>query len=228
MTARPLIVVGDGGHGRVVREVMRASGSHRLLAVVDDRYTEAGERDGVYYGPLLLLRTLLADRADAEWIVAVGDNAARRALVERIGMGEERCASLVHPAACIAPGVPVGPGAVVMPGAVANPGARIGAHAIVNSGAVVEHDAELGPFAHLSPNAALAGGTVADEGAHIGIGASVIPGVRIGRWSVLGAGAAAIRDVPDGVVAAGVPARTIRRLAELPPPYAPQPAGGGR
>jgi acetyltransferase EpsM len=44
------------------------------------------------------------------------------------------------------------------------------------------------------------------EGAFLGIG-SVSPGVRIGRWTTLGAGAVAIRDLADGAVAVGVPAR---------------------
>jgi acetyltransferase-like isoleucine patch superfamily enzyme len=43
-------------------------------------------------------------------------------------------------------------------------------------------------------------------GAHIGTGASVIQGIRIGAWSIVGAGAVVIRDVPAGVTAVGVPA----------------------
>lgn len=83
----------------------------------------------------------------------------------------------------------------------------LGGHGIVNTGATVDHDCVVGDYAHLAPGVHLAGSVRVGEGAFLGIGSVVSPGVRIGRWTTLGAGAVAIRDLADGAVAVGVPAR---------------------
>ncbi len=101
----------------------------------------------------------------------------------------------------------LGRGTVVFAGAVVQPDAVIGDHVIVNTGATVDHDCVVGDYAHLAPGVHLAGSVHVGEGAFLGIGSVVSPGVRIGRWTTLGAGAVAIRDLADGAVAVGVPAR---------------------
>ncbi|MFC4775865.1 acetyltransferase [Paenibacillus sp. GCM10023252] len=208
---RPLIVIGVGGHGRVLMDIVRVRPDFRLAAVVDDRFTEPELRGGLLYGPISTVPSLLLDEPDAELVIGIGDNRIRRQIAERLGLADEQYAALVHPGAYVSSDAQLGAGAVVMPGAVIGPGAVVGAHAIVNSGAVVEHDAVVGDFAHVSPNATLAGGAVVEEGAHVGSGAVLIPGVRLGRWSVLGAGGTAIRDLPDGITAVGVPAVALAR-----------------
>lgn len=89
----------------------------------------------------------------------------------------------------------------VSAGAVVQPDAVIGDHVIVNTGATVA----------LAPGVRLAGSVHVGEGAFLGIGSAVGPGVRIGRWTTPGSRAVAIRDVADGVVAVGVPARALER-----------------
>lgn len=87
----------------------------------------------------------------------------------------------------------------------------IGEHVIVNTGATIDHDCIVADYAHLAPGVHLAGSVHVGEGAFLGIGSVVSPGVKIGRWSTLGAGAVAIHDLADGVVAAGVPAIALKR-----------------
>jgi acetyltransferase-like isoleucine patch superfamily enzyme len=79
----------------------------------------------------------------------------------------------------------------------------------VNTGATIDHDCIIGDYAHLAPGVHRAGSVQVGEGAFLGIGSVVIPGVKIGRWSTLGAGGVATRDLADGVVAVGVPARAL-------------------
>ncbi|MFX3635792.1 MAG: acetyltransferase [Candidatus Pristimantibacillus sp.] len=206
---RPLVVVGIGGHGRVLMDMARLSRTYRLAAVLDDRFTAVELRGGLPYGPISELPHFLEDEPAMHVVIGIGDNRTRRSIVEQLDLPESCYAVLVHPGACVSEDARLGLGTVVMPSAVIGPGAVIGAHAIVNSGAVVEHDAIVGTFAHVSPNATMAGAAIAEEGAHVGSGAVLIPSVRIGSWSVLGAGGIAVRDVPDGVTAVGVPARAI-------------------
>jgi maltose O-acetyltransferase len=48
----------------------------------------------------------------------------------------------------------------------------------------------------------------------VGGGALILPGVRIGSRSVVGAGSVVTRDIPEGVFAAGNPCRVIREISE--------------
>jgi acetyltransferase EpsM len=148
-----------------------------------------------------------ADAPPGPVTVAVGDNAARRALRARLEARGWTPATVIHPRACVAPSARIGPGAFVAALAVVGPQAVIGADAIVNHGAVVDHDCVVGDGAHVAPNATLGGGCRVGEGATVGAGATLLPGRRVGAWAVLGAGAVATRDVPDGAVATGAPAR---------------------
>jgi acetyltransferase EpsM len=214
---RRIVMIGDGGHGKVVRELIALTPDARLEAVLDDRYAaQAGEAphigpDGELRGPVAAWRGLLEQDAELAFVAAIGDNRVRHAIVRMLEAGGARFARLIHPSAIISPRARIGPGAVVMARAVVQPDAVVGAHAIVNTGAIVEHDCVLGDCAHAAPGAVLAGGVRAGEGALIGAGAVILPGRTVGDWSTAGAGAVVTRDMPPGCTAAGVPAAVIKR-----------------
>jgi acetyltransferase EpsM len=198
---RGVVVVGAGGHAKVVISALRASG-HDVIAVVDDDPLKWGTR---------VLGVEVSGPTDSglggTGVIAVGDNRARAALAERLTLD---WLTVVHPRAFVDGTAALAPGAVVLAGAVVQAEARVGRHAIVNSGAVVEHDAVVGVFAHAGPNATLAGNVRVGEGALVGAGASVAPGACVGAWATVGAGAVVVRVVPDATVAYGVPARPRR------------------
>jgi UDP-perosamine 4-acetyltransferase len=154
-------------------------------------------------------------RADGlrQAFVAVGDNRARQRIsaeVEALGFS---LVNAVSPRAHLAETVRLGSGVAVMAGAVVNAYTTLGNGVILNTGATVDHDCRLEPFVHIAPGCHLAGTVVAAEGVFVGIGSSVVPGCRLGRWSQLGAGSVVIGDVGDEVLALGVPAREVRKLA---------------
>ncbi|MBY8911454.1 acetyltransferase [Bacillus sp. YC2] len=205
-------LIGNGGHGKVVKEIVNTRSDMQLAGIFDDRFSSFAVREGLYTGrpdDIHLLRKLVPDVAFA---ICVGDNGLRKKLAERLELEHGDCTALIHPAAIVSEAAAIGSGTVVMAGAVIQAGANIGTHCIINTGAIAEHDNSIGDYVHLSPRAALAGGVKVREGAHIGIGASVIPQIEIGRWSVIGAGAAVISTIPDGVTAVGVPARVISSI----------------
>lgn len=146
------------------------------------------------------------------WIVTIGDNKARKKVVERLNLIDHDYArSMNHPNSTVSRHSSIGCGTVVMANAVINAGAKIGKHCIINSGAVVEHDCVIGDYVHISPNASLAGGVEVGEGTHVGIGACVIPKVKIGEWSVVGAGAVIIKNIPNNATVVGNPGKVIKR-----------------
>lgn len=192
-------ILGAGGQARVVAAALRAMGQPSP-GVYDDGPFQPGERVG---GAPILGRVAALPAGPAH--AALGDNAARRVLVEE--QTQRDWFTVVHPAALVDPAAEIGAGAFIGMGALVQVGAVIGRHAIVNSGAVIEHDCHVGAFAHVAPGAALAGGVTVGEGALVGLGARVVQGISIGEGAVVGAGAVVTRDVPPGVTVMGVPAR---------------------
>ncbi|HEY0483155.1 MAG TPA: acetyltransferase [Kofleriaceae bacterium] len=200
-----LVVVGSGGHAKVVIATARAAG-FEVAAVADDDPARWGQRIlGVEIaGPT---PPVLDDPGQLA-VLAIGDNRARwrLALAARC-----RFATVVHPGAIVDASVRLGAGTVVFAGAIVQPDTVLGAHVIVNTGASIDHDGAIDDFVHLAPGARLAGNVAIGEGGFVGIGAVAIPGVRIGAWTTVGAGAAVTGDLPANIVAAGVPARPLVR-----------------
>ena len=203
MAAEQISVLGAGGHAKVVIATIEASGC-QVGAVFDDREERWGKTIlGYRIGGPIEAAAATGDRA----VIAMGVNAARRELAQRVGCN---WASLAHPSAQVHRSVELGAGTVVFAGAVIQPDTTIGQHVIINTSASVDHDCEIGDFAHVGPGTRLAGNVLIGEGALVGVGTSVIPGRSVGSWSVVGAGAAVVTDMPDGSVWAGVPAKPLR------------------
>jgi sugar O-acyltransferase (sialic acid O-acetyltransferase NeuD family) len=142
-------------------------------------------------------------------IVGVGDNTIRRMIYDRLQAGGEHFASACHPRATIARDVGIGNGSVICAGVVVNPGAAIGANVILNTGCTVDHHCRIAQHVHIAPGAHLGGEVLIEAGVLVGIGATVAPRCRLGSWSIAGAGAVVVRDVPPGVTVVGVPARPV-------------------
>lgn len=207
--ARRLMILGAGGHAKVVIEVARAAGWEPVAAL-------APEKTGSVLGVPLrggdddapaLWRQGLVDAA----AVAIGDNRLRRRLAKRLRGFGCPLPVLVHPAATISPTARLGEGTVVMAGAVVNADAVIGRDCIVNTGAVVEHDCVLGDGVHAAPRSVMGGSCRFGDLALFGIGASARPGVTVGEAAIVGAGAVVVRDIADAAVVGGAPARPIAR-----------------
>lgn len=120
-------------------------------------------------------------------------------------------ATAVHPAAFVAADARLGRGVQVMANAAVGSRTVLDEAVLVNTSASVDHECVLGAGAHIGPGAVLAGCVRVGELAFVGAGATLLPRITIGRASIVGAGAVVTRDVPDGVVAYGNPARVMRR-----------------
>jgi sugar O-acyltransferase (sialic acid O-acetyltransferase NeuD family) len=210
-----LVIVGAGGHGRELLDVVEAINSARpslnFLGFLDDDEEAAREplarRGGAIVGPVARLASI-----DASFAIGAGSGQVRRR-IDALASGHRRQpASLCHPCATVGSDVRLGPGAVVAAGARITTNVSTGRHVHLNVNAIVSHDCVLGDYVTLSPGSQLSGGVVAHDGVLLGAGAVVIQGVVIGAGSVIGAGACVVRDIPPGVVAAGVPARVVRAV----------------
>ncbi|MGM8212336.1 acetyltransferase [Virgibacillus sp. W0430] len=206
---KKIIIIGDGGHSKVILDIILYSNDYEVVAILDDKYACVTKRDGRLLGPLSYLSKF--KQIDTKVIIAIGSNAVRKKIVEQLRLEEKQYVTLIHPTAMISSTASIGCGTVIMPHAVINAEASIGEHCIINTGAIVEHENHIESYVHISPNATLTGRVKAEEGAHIGAAATVIPGCTIGRWSVIGAGAAVIKSIPAHATAVGCPARTVKQ-----------------
>jgi sugar O-acyltransferase (sialic acid O-acetyltransferase NeuD family) len=206
-----ILIIGAGGHGQVVADIFRARHASRLtsdhVGFVDDDRARRGCRfvGSPVLGTLAQVREIAHDAV----IVAVGDNATRSRIFQESLEAGERIAIAEHPRSIVAEDVAIGAGSMLCAGAIVNTGAVIGRNVIVNTGATVDHHSVIGDHVHIAPGVHLGGDVVVDEGALVGIGAIVLPRVRIGAWSTVGAGAVVTADVPPGVTVVGVPARVL-------------------
>lgn len=207
-----LLVLGAGGHGRVVADAALESGPGvQLVGFLDD--------DPRRQGTLVLDHPVLGSIADVAnvphdaVIAAIGDNAVRARLFRTLRARGERMLAIVHPRATISRSATIGAGSLVVAGAVINAGARISENVIINTGATVDHDCVVEDHAHVAPGVHLCGGCTVGANALVGVGTVVVPGGTIGRGSIVGAGSVVTSPIPTGVVAFGNPARVVRRLA---------------
>ena len=209
-----LVIVGAGGHGRVVLDILRAAGQTRVAGFVDANPALIGRRiDGVPVigGPELLPD--LRSRDVQGVIVAIGDAGIRRGYAEDAAEAGLELANAVHPSAQIALTARLGQNVVVAAGALICAHCQIGDSVILNTGCIVDHESLIGTAAHICPGVRLAGHVMVESGAFIGIGATVIQNVRIGFDAVVGAGAVVIHDVDPMTTVVGVPARAIKSAA---------------
>ena len=206
-----LAIVGAGGHGRVIADLALHAQLFDSVVFFDDNIKPAGisalgERVGAF--DQIAARSGLFDQI----IVGVGDNQTRLQISQHCLSQDLSMATIIHPTACVSAHARIGAGSVVFAQSVVNIGSHLGCAVIVNTGVIVEHDAQLADGVHICPGAALAGRVSVGSCSCVGIGASVVNGVAIGADSIVGAGAAVTANLPDRVMAVGVPAKIIRQL----------------
>ncbi len=208
MSKGRLMILGAGGHARVVV----------TLAALDGGWEIAGAADRVpdFLGEAVGPTTVTATFADLpQWpgwgithvALALGDNRERRGLADAAEAARLGLATLIHPTAHLDPGAMAGPGAVICAGAILGAEARLGRGAILNTGAVADHETTIGDFAQVASGCVLAGRVDVGDDAMIGLGARICPGVSIGDAAIIGAGAVVLRDVAPRTRVLGIPAK---------------------
>ena len=201
-----LYIIGAGGHGQVVLDCAKDA-CFEVDGFLDDNDSIIGKS---IQGIKVLGKVALAKEIDGFFVVAVGDNFKRKKVVEWLMLDDSKFATVIHPRVIIGSNVEVLPGSMILGGVVMNTSTFIGKHTILNTSSSVDHHNKIGDFVHIAPGVHMGGNVIVGEGAFIGVGASIIPGINIGKWSIIGAGSVVINDVPDYATVVGNPGKIGR------------------
>ncbi len=206
-----IVIIGAGGHARVIFEILNYNRNIEVVAFIDNVIRGSDERImGIpVLGDHSVLPKLFKSGVKGA-IIGIGDNNIRKAYFEKMeNMGVE-LVNAIQPTAHIVHNAKIGRGVVIATGATIATGVEIGNNVIVNTGAIIEHEDILEDHVHIAPGTVLAGRVTVKEGAFIGAGAVVKEYVTIGENAIIGAGSVVLKDIPDNAVAVGSPAKVIK------------------
>lgn len=206
-TENSLVIFGGGGHGKSLLELIRASGKHNVIGIVDD---------GIPVGQTVLDVPVLGGADSLSAIVqqgvglavngvgGIGNLKSRLRVFELLQEAGFALPVVIHPRALCEPSSSIEVGTQVFALAYIGSSSRVGVGCIINTGAIVSHDCVIGDYSNLSPGAILAGSVVIEEQVLVGMGVTINLNVRVGAGARIGNGATIKADVPAGsVVRAG-------------------------
>jgi UDP-perosamine 4-acetyltransferase len=207
----PIVIIGAGGHAKVIADALRAAGEPILGFTDEDPLTHGTRLLGL---PVLGGDDVIAARSIdavrlANGIGSIGSPTRRRDIYLKFRALGYAFVTIVHPRAVISPAAELEEGAQVMAGAVIQPGVVVGVNSIVNTAAIVDHDCVIGQHCHIAPGCVLSGGIVVGDECHVGTGATIRQGVKLGSRTVVGVGAAVVSDFGGEGTLVGVPARVV-------------------
>lgn len=208
---KPIIIIGAGGLGREVawllEDINKAKPEWDLIGFLDD--SKEGQTVEAYMilGKINKIYTL---NPSPYVVIAIADTQARFKLATDLMANNIKLATLIHPSLIKSDYVKIDEGSIICSGNIFTTNVSIGKHCIINPGCFIGHDTVLEDFVSLMPSANIAGDVKVGIGAYFGLSSSVINKISIGAWSVIGAGAVVINDIPDNVTVVGVPAKVIK------------------
>lgn len=144
-----LVIIGAGGHAKVIAETVSLNAHFELVGFIDDAisvgtiiyksYSVIGDMSQI---------GLISQDCD-EFVMGIGNNSIRKS-IDQTFSGKVNWTSIIHPNAVISETAQIGVGTIVLAGAVINAGVQVGNFCIVNSNVVVDHEATIGSYTHLA------------------------------------------------------------------------------
>lgn len=211
---RPIVILGYGGHARVVLDVLQATGREVAGILAPD--LPAGT---LWEGIPVLGDDDWTRRPDAmqyDYTLGVGMLPHRSQLRQRLfSLLRDRRLSmppLVHPSAIVASEVVLGEGTQLMAGVIVQPGTVIDENVLLNTRVTVDHHCRIGAHVHVAPGAILCGEVNLADRVFIGAGAILIQGVAVGAGAQVAAGATVVKNIAAGI--RFIPGRLPIRIEE--------------
>jgi len=201
-----LIIIGASGHGKVVADIAIKMNKWQSIAFLDD---DESIKASMGFEVMGKTADAFIYKNEADFFVAIGNNATREKVQEKLIEQGLNVVSLIHPSAVIGTDVEIGIGSVVMAGVVINSSSRIGLGCIINTSSSLDHDNVIEDYVHISPGVNMAGTVSVGKGSWLGIGSIISNNVNICSGCKVGAGAVVVKDITEPGTYIGVPVRKI-------------------
>lgn len=213
---KDLIIIGAGSFGREVAQCVADINLDKnywnLLGYVDDTKEKQGKiiNDHLVLGNIDWLKR---NTKYPFWTVcAVGNPRDKFHIINNLTCCNMRYANLIHPSVSLNKYVELGIGNIICCNSFLSVNTKVGNHVSINPGCGIGHDSIIKDYSSLYWNVILSGNVTVNQGCEIGSKAIVIPKKTVGEWSIIGAGAVVIENIPNNTVAVGVPAKSIKDL----------------
>lgn len=170
-----VIIIGAGGHGKVIADTLSELSEFQLVGFVDDQVAIGSE---VHLGVTCLgnVENILSGEVKADaYVVGIGNNTIRKNIHLQLEQSNLRCITLIHPRATVAPSVKLEDGAVVLQGAVVSTLSVLEKGCIIDAGSIVNHEAKIGAFSHLSVGTVICNNVTVNDGVKTSPGEIVEP-----------------------------------------------------
>lgn len=195
-----MIIYGAGGHAKVIISCILAN-QDRVDLIFDDnpdRKEIYGMKVAGLYDPTIF--------PDQNLIISIGDNLIRKRISDHV---KHVFGITIHSSGIVDKTVKIGEGTVVLHNAVIQADVVIGRHVIINTSVSIDHDCVISDFVHLAPGVILSGNVCIGENTLVGVGSVIAPGLTIGKNCFVAAGSVVTKNIPDGAIVRGNPARKI-------------------
>ena len=207
-----IVIIGAGGVGRevslIIQQINELEQTWNLLGFIDDNTDNWGKVINGYsvIGGIDSLEFL---SNDTYIVIAIANYKVKKNIVNKIN-NKFKFATIVHPKVWIHDYMTVGEGTIIYEGAILTANIEIGNHVIISPKCGVGHDSIIKDYVSLLWNVNISGNDLIEEGVMMGSGSTVIQGKKIGKGSIIGAGAVVVNDIESFSTAVGVPAKVIK------------------
>ena len=205
-----LIIIGAGGHGKVVADIARKVG-YSEIAFLDDNIKK---KKNSMYNVIGTMADVEDYRDEYDFFVGIGNNEIRKNITLLLESKGILIQTLIHPSAIIGEMVEIGDGSIIMANTVINADTKIGKGCIINTSSSVDHDCIVNEYVHICPGVHLAGTVTVGREVFLGIGAIVINNVYITDNCIIGAGSVVVKNLETRGVYRGVPAKLNQKVKE--------------
>ncbi len=206
-----IVIIGAGGHGRVVLDILKNNHQFEVVGFLDSNQSLVHTIvDGIEVIGDLTVISRFRELGIGGAIVAIGDNRVRTKYASELDAAGISLVNAIHPSASIADNARIGKNVVIASGVNICTHVKLEDSVICNTGCIIDHESLIRRAVHICPGVKIAGHVTINEAAFIGIGATIIQGTTIGESVIAGAGTVILENVPAFSTVVGVPARLAK------------------
>lgn len=207
---KDLVIVGAGGHARIVLNIFLKNNEYNIIEIIDTYKKYENEKiNGIEIKKVDTIKKYLETKKEKYIFLAIGDNIKRKTIYQDLKSYNFKFANCIHSSALIETNVNIGENTFIGAGSILGADVEIKDNVIINNGVIICHETVVGKHSHIAPGTNIAGRVSIGEKTFVGIGSDIVDKLKIGNNVTIGAGSVVLNDIDNNKKVAGVPARII-------------------